>query len=706
MMRSRRSLDRWPYLLVAGSAAVLAVLASLWVGAEIGRERTRRRGEDRDRVEQAATVVRTELARLEGDLLRAATASPAQVQALLVSRFETASPLADTVVIGEGDRVVFPVWVEAESKLGDAAGAGPDEAALRAVRTRALAGAPAAEVEAGYQRLIAEEEPPTADVARLALAGFLARQGRAAEAARQARLLAADEAARIEDRLLAAGLRARIAADAERKVAQAAALDLVRLADGRAPPLARRLLIDELRTVAVADADVSTDAEATGATGPADTAWLETIAAEEAAITMRERNCRDLLARRPSLAISPDLPPGQVTYTEGERLCGATRTAAGQTMFFAGSRRRLIDHLQALLPGGSVAVKISEGESATSANVTLPLPPPLSERSLVLVAATPGAGGLGPLPVALIALMTAALGGLGLGLRSVWRAEARARELAEARRDLIAGVSHELRTPLAVLRMYSDLLGGDVEPDSPAAGRVRTLHAETVRMCGLVENLLALGHLDRRRVEPALLPLDVTAIAREAIDLARPLAERAGCLIDAPPDDTGTRIVGVADRGLVMQILMNLIDNALKYGRPAEERPAGPPGAEDCIEVRCGRRGDRVEIAVADRGPGVPKAERERIFERFGRGAAAAHTRAPGLGLGLALSRETARLMGGDINVAPRPGGGSVFTLELPAGPIAATAPLTATAAAAEVAEAVQVAGAAQEDRRALRARG
>jgi signal transduction histidine kinase len=328
----------------------------------------------------------------------------------------------------------------------------------------------------------------------------------------------------------------------------------------------------------------------------------------------------------------------------------------------------------------------------------------------VLVAATPGAGGLGPLPVALIALMTAALGGLGLGLRSVWRAEARARELAEARRDLIAGVSHELRTPLAVLRMYSDLLGGDVEPDSPAAGRVRTLHAETVRMCGLVENLLALGHIDRRRVEPAMLPLDVTAIAREAIDLARPLADRAGCRIDAPPDDADTRIVGLADRGLVMQILMNLIDNALKYGRPAEERPAGPPDAEDCIEVRCGRRGDRVEIAVADRGPGVPEAERERIFERFGRGAAAARTRAPGLGLGLALSRETARLMGGDIGVAPRPGGGSVFTLELPAGPIAATAPLTATAAAAEVAEAVQVADAArfaeavQEDRRALRA--
>jgi signal transduction histidine kinase len=697
MTRWRRSLDRWPYLLVAGSAAVLAVLASLWVGAEIGRERLRRRGEDRERVEQAATVVRTELARLEGDLLRAATASPAQVQALLVSRRETASPLADTMLLVDGDRVVYPAWCEAESKPGDAAVAGPDEAALGAVRTRALAGAPAAEVEAGYQRLIADAEPPTADAARLALAGFLARQGRAADACRQARLLAADEAARIDDRLLAAGLRARVATGAERVEARVTALDLVRLADGRAAPLARRLVIDDLRTAA------ATAAEATHA---ADAAWLETLAAEEEAITMRERNCRDLLARRPSLAISPDLPPGQVTYTEGERLCGATRTAAGQTMFFAGRRRRLIDHLQALLPGGSVAVKISEGESATNANVTLPLPPPLSERSLVLVAATPGAGGLGPLPVALIALMTAALGGLGLGLRSVWRAEARARELAEARRDLIAGVSHELRTPLAVLRMYSDLLGGDVEPDSPAAGRVRTLHAETVRMCGLVENLLALGHLDRRRVEPALLPLDVTAIAREAIDLARPLAERAGCLIDAPPDDTGTRIVGVADRGLVMQILMNLIDNALKYGRPAEERPAGPPGAEDCIEVRCGRRGDRVEIAVADRGPGVPKAERERIFERFGRGAAAAHTRAPGLGLGLALSRETARLMGGDINVAPRPGGGSVFTLELPAGPIAATAPLTATAAAAEVADAVQVAGAAQEDRRALRARG
>jgi len=473
--------------------------------------------------------------------------------------------------------------------------------------------------------------------------------------------------------------------------ARVTARDLVRLADGRAAPLARRLVIDDLRTAA------ATAAEATGA---ADAAWLEMLAAEDAAITMRERNCRDLLARRPSLA-TPDLPPGQVTYTEGERLCGATRTAAGQTMFFAGSRRRLIDHLQALLPGGSVAVKISEGKSANSANVTLPLPPPLSERSLVLVAATPGAGGLGPLSLALIALMTAALGGLGLGLRSAWRAEARARELAEARRDLIAGVSHELRTPLAVLRMYSDLLGGDVEPDSPAAGRVRTLHAETVRMCGLVENLLALGHLDRRRVEPALLPLDVTAIAREAINLARPLAERAGCLIDAPPDDAGTRIVGLADRGLVMQILMNLVDNALKYGRPAEERPAGQRGAGDCIEVRCGRRGDRVEITVTDRGPGVPEAERERIFERFGRGAAAATTRAPGLGLGLALSRETARLMRGDINVAPRPGGGSVFTLILPA---AANAPQTDRAAADKAA--ADTSEVAEEDRRALRARG
>jgi hypothetical protein len=186
MTRWRRSLDRWPYLLVAGSAAVLAVLASLWVGAEIGRERLRRRGEDRERVEQAATVVRTELARLEGDLLRAATASPAQVQALLVSRRETASPLADTMLLVDGDRVVYPAWCEAESKPGDAAVAGPDEAALGAVGTRALAGAPAAEVEAGYQRLIADAEPPTADAARLVLAGFLARQGRVADACRQA----------------------------------------------------------------------------------------------------------------------------------------------------------------------------------------------------------------------------------------------------------------------------------------------------------------------------------------------------------------------------------------------------------------------------------------------------------------------------------------------------------------------------------------
>jgi signal transduction histidine kinase len=220
-----------------------------------------------------------------------------------------------------------------------------------------------------------------------------------------------------------------------------------------------------------------------------------------------------------------------------------------------------------------------------------------------------------------------------------------------ARRTFVATASHELRTPVASLQTLLELLAeeaGDEEPDLAAVrADIATALAQARRLGGLSHGLLDLSRLDAEIV-PRSEPLELGELARAVAAEFRPppaLSEDGPCWALGDPD-------GVA------RIVRLLIDNGNRHGNGE-------------VEVRTERRDDVVVVRVIDQGPGVPEDERETVFERFRRGEGST---TPGFGLGLAIGRELARRMGGELAIEDGPGGR--FTLALPAAPAEAIAPM------------------------------
>ncbi|HEU0012111.1 MAG TPA: HAMP domain-containing sensor histidine kinase [Longimicrobium sp.] len=242
------------------------------------------------------------------------------------------------------------------------------------------------------------------------------------------------------------------------------------------------------------------------------------------------------------------------------------------------------------------------------------------------------------------------------------RALAEARRLAASRERLMRGVTHDLKNPLGAADGYTHLLEAGVEGE-PSPGQKKML--ESIRRChgaalDLIGELLDLSRAESGTLQLDCGPADAGELARAAAAEFAGTAHAAGHTFDLRPGDA--RLPCVTDRARVLRILGNLLSNAAKY--------TPPPGRivleTQAVDAGGGVGGRWVEIRVCDTGPGIPLEEREAIFEEFHR----LHDReAAGHGLGLATSRRIARLLGGDITVEEAPGGGSVFSLRLPAGP-------------------------------------
>jgi signal transduction histidine kinase len=222
-----------------------------------------------------------------------------------------------------------------------------------------------------------------------------------------------------------------------------------------------------------------------------------------------------------------------------------------------------------------------------------------------------------------------------------------------ARRAFVSTASHELRTPLTMLQGTMELLEedlGDGRLDLDDAQRqVATARRELRRLSVLAEELLDLSRLDAQvplRSEPVELGELARAVAAE-FELS---ARERGLHIEAVPP--GGPCWGRGDPDAVARVVRILLDNALRYG---------PPGEAVRVLVDSDER--RATLEVVDRGPGIPPAEHEHIFERFHRGAAAGSE--GGFGLGLAIGRELARRMGGDLVLADSYGRGARFVLSL-----------------------------------------
>ena len=226
--------------------------------------------------------------------------------------------------------------------------------------------------------------------------------------------------------------------------------------------------------------------------------------------------------------------------------------------------------------------------------------------------------------------------------------------LERVRKDFVANVSHELRTPLTAIQGYAEtLLEGALEDPEHNRKFLETIKAHAVRLNNIASDLLTLSELESGKP----LPLDEAVSVREAVDAALRAVEPAAAargikLILGELADV--RIAG--NRMRIEQALINLLDNGVKFNRPAGE-----------VRVEAAASPDRkVRIAIADTGIGVPSQDLSRIFERFYRVDKARSREAGGTGLGLSIVRHIIERMKGTVQVESQLGKGSIFTITLP----------------------------------------
>jgi two-component system sensor histidine kinase MtrB len=222
------------------------------------------------------------------------------------------------------------------------------------------------------------------------------------------------------------------------------------------------------------------------------------------------------------------------------------------------------------------------------------------------------------------------------------RVEGRARRFA-------ADVSHELRTPLAAMTAVTEVLRDETDGMTPKAAQAsRIVVTEIEHLNRLVLDLIEISRFDAGTAVLDVEPVDVEAGVRAC------LARRgwAGVVVDVPGG-----LVAPLDRRRFDVVLANLVGNAVRYGQPPVEVTARL--------LRDGREGGRLVVEVADRGPGIAPEALPHVFERFTK-ADPARSRSDGSGLGLAIALENARLHGGTLTAADRPGGGALFTLTVP----------------------------------------
>jgi two-component system sensor histidine kinase ResE len=228
------------------------------------------------------------------------------------------------------------------------------------------------------------------------------------------------------------------------------------------------------------------------------------------------------------------------------------------------------------------------------------------------------------------------------------------RRLERARRDLVANVSHELKTPIAALKGFLELLEGDGVGERHRREFLAAMSQETARLERLVEEQLQLARLDAGALRLDREEFDLGQLASEVVAPRVPLAAREGVELRARLNPEP--VVADADPARIEQILLILLDNALRHT---------PPGGR--VEVVVSRDGDEAAVAVRDTGEGIAPESQAFVFDRFYRGDASREGRSAGLGL--AIARGLAAAHGGSIGLRSVVGEGSIFTLRLPARP-------------------------------------
>jgi len=373
----------------------------------------------------------------------------------------------------------------------------------------------------------------------------------------------------------------------------------------------------------------------------------------------RQQTYQKSNATIPPAAVFPrpaPVQPGALTAVwVGDALLLARRVGVGNVVHVQGCwvdwphlRRELLASIQDLLPAASlepVAAGARPDEERRLA--TLPV------RLVTGAVSLPAGAGVSPARLSLAgAWAFAVLAALAVAalLRGVV-------ELSERRHVFVSAVTHELRTPLTTFRLYTDMLADDMVTDEARRREyIARLRDEAQRLGHLVENVLFYARVESGRGEAARETVDLQALVQDTRPRLAERAARANLEIGFEARTSEPVPVHV-DRSAIEQVLLNLVDNACKYAARST-----PPR----IEVRLERSDGRAFVRVSDHGPGLSAAERRRLFQPFSKSDRDAANSAPGIGLGLALSRRLARAQGGELTLDASGRSGAVFVLSLP----------------------------------------
>jgi signal transduction histidine kinase len=346
------------------------------------------------------------------------------------------------------------------------------------------------------------------------------------------------------------------------------------------------------------------------------------------------------------------------------RITGATGAAsfdrAGGLRAAVGIEPTDIGELQRLLPALGDGIKRHQVRGRAASVTAVPIAGPDGREPLVLMS--------GPFSPAFGAdelnrvqqFMTAVTAGLERKrlvdeLRS---SNAQLREASEQKNVFMANMSHELRTPLNAIIGFSELILDAREGEFDAATEKRFIghiHTSGKHLLGLINEILDLSKVEAGQMELRLQSVEIQPAIAEVVGTIEPLAIQKHISVDA---DAGGAGAVDADAGKLRQMLLNLVSNAIKF-----------TPENGTVTVAAHRDPDAVEIAVADTGIGISKADQAKIFREFQQVDQGPGQREEGTGLGLALTRRLALLHGGDVTVESEPGRGSVFTIRLPARP-------------------------------------
>lgn len=246
------------------------------------------------------------------------------------------------------------------------------------------------------------------------------------------------------------------------------------------------------------------------------------------------------------------------------------------------------------------------------------------------------------------------LSGSDRGAVLVMRDVTELRRLENVRRDFVANVSHELRTPVSTMRATAEaLVGGALDDPDHALRFCNSMLRNAERLSTIISDLLDLSRIEAGEQSIDIQPVVVASAIHRAVEVVEDAASKRNLTIDVNVEEG---LTALADEAALDHMMLNLVDNAVKYT---------PDGGN--IQLWAGRDEDKVRIEVRDDGPGVPERHRTRIFERFYRVDTGRSRALGGTGLGLSIVRHLADAMGADVGFRPNEPKGSVFWVELPA---------------------------------------